>query len=192
VYAFKAAKDIETSSYHEVPTQMSPTIAYMPFTPNVFPMETNFGQSYPVQYVPLTTMPPSEANFIVPGKRPLSSMVPTLVFQDDQIYFVVGSSGGPKIITSTMNAIVKVLSFGMSLYDAIQTPKMHHQLIPVTLEVETGLSASIAEGLAAKGNTLVWVPPQASAVTQGILVDNVNNGMWAVSDFRKNGQPAGF
>eukprot|EP01112_Ceratiomyxa_fruticulosa_P009395 TRINITY_DN2445_c0_g1_i1.p1 TRINITY_DN2445_c0_g1~~TRINITY_DN2445_c0_g1_i1.p1 ORF type:complete len:608 (-),score=116.12 TRINITY_DN2445_c0_g1_i1:61-1884(-) len=134
--------------------------------------------------------PPSENNFIAPGKRPLSSMSPTIVFKDSEIYLVVGASGGSYIISATTDTIVRVLNFGFSLNDAIQKPRFHHQLIPNVLAVEEGFPAEIVEGLEKKGDDVLWF--KKGGVTQGILVDKQTGGMIAVSDHRKYGLPYGY
>lgn len=73
---------------------------------------------------------PAPENAVKPGKRPLSSMSPTIVMHNDIPYLIVGGSGGPRIITSTLQVIVNVIDWGDRLGDAISAPRVHHQLIP--------------------------------------------------------------
>ena len=73
---------------------------------------------------------PSPYNYIQPGKRPLSSCVPTIIEKDGKVELVVGASGGSRIITSTANVIVNVLDFGRNPLDAVSDPRAHHQLLP--------------------------------------------------------------
>lgn len=73
---------------------------------------------------------PARENFVQPGKRPLSSMSPTIILHNNVPYLVVGGSGGPRIISSTLQVIVNVIDWGDRLGDAISAPRMHHQLIP--------------------------------------------------------------
>jgi gamma-glutamyltranspeptidase / glutathione hydrolase len=80
----------------------------------------------------------SEANAIAPNKRMLSSMTPTVVFKNDKPFLIVGSPGGGKIITAVFQAIVNVIDFNMSLKNAIDSPRMHHQWYPDEIQVEQG------------------------------------------------------
>lgn len=77
-----------------------------------------------------------EANAIAPGKRPLSSMTPTMVLKDGQLYLVLGSPGGPTIINTVMETIVNVLDFGMSAQQAVAAPRFHHQWLPDEIKWE--------------------------------------------------------
>ncbi|KAA8498492.1 Gamma-glutamyltranspeptidase 1 [Porphyridium purpureum] len=80
---------------------------------------------------------PAPRNRVQPGKRPLSSMSPTIVIKDGAVHFVVGASGGPKIITSVLQVVLAVLDFGDDLATAISAPRLHHQLIPNVLNMES-------------------------------------------------------
>lgn len=80
----------------------------------------------------------SEANSIAPNKRMLSAMTPTVVYKDGKPFMVVGSPGGGRIITSVFQTIVNVIDFGMSLKNAIDSPRMHHQWYPDYIQAETG------------------------------------------------------
>lgn len=80
-------------------------------------------------------------NAIAPGKRPLSSMAPTVVTKDGQVYLVVGSPGGPRIITILLQTISNVIDHHMALQDAVDAPRTHHQWLPDRVYYETrGLS----------------------------------------------------
>ena len=70
-----------------------------------------------------------EAHAVEPGKKPLSSMSPTVVFTDGEVRLVVGASGGPFIISSTLQAISNVIDFGMDAQEAVFLPRMHHQWV---------------------------------------------------------------
>jgi gamma-glutamyltranspeptidase/glutathione hydrolase len=78
----------------------------------------------------------SEANAIEPGKRPLSSMSPTIVVQGERPVMILGGAGGPAIITAVLQIIVDVLDFGMDLSDALSLPRFHHQYLPQVLFME--------------------------------------------------------
>jgi gamma-glutamyltranspeptidase/glutathione hydrolase len=81
----------------------------------------------------------SEANAIAPNKRMLSSMTPTIIFKEGKPFMVLGSPGGGKIITSVFQTVVNVIDFNMSLKDAIDAPRFHHQWYPDVLQVESGV-----------------------------------------------------
>jgi gamma-glutamyltranspeptidase/glutathione hydrolase len=79
-----------------------------------------------------------EANAIMPGKRMLSSMTPTLVLKDGMPYLVVGTPGGTTICTSVFQTIVNIIDFNMSTEDAVWKPKFHHQWLPDSVYLEKG------------------------------------------------------
>jgi gamma-glutamyltranspeptidase len=76
-------------------------------------------------------------NEVMPGKRPLSSMSPTIVLHNDIPYLAIGGSGGPRIISSTLQTLLNVIDWGDSLGDAISAPRLHHQLIPNVVSMES-------------------------------------------------------
>lgn len=82
----------------------------------------------------------SMANSIGPGKRPLSSMTPTIVVKDNQPFLVLGSPGSSRIITTVANAIIGVVDYKLNLQEAIDAPRFHHQWLPDVLSVENSLS----------------------------------------------------
>jgi gamma-glutamyltranspeptidase / glutathione hydrolase len=92
-----------------------------------------------------------EANAIAPGKRPLSSMTPTVVLRGGKLYMVLGSPGGPRIISSVLEVIENVLDFGMSIQDAVDWPRFHHQWLPDTLYLEPGISPDTEALLRSRG-----------------------------------------
>lgn len=81
----------------------------------------------------------SEANSIAPNKRMLSAMTPTIIFKDRKPFMVVGSPGGGKIITSVFQTIINVIDFDMSLKNAVDSPRLHHQWYPDYIQYESGL-----------------------------------------------------
>ncbi|MEQ1940652.1 gamma-glutamyltransferase [Mesorhizobium sp. CN5-321] len=93
-----------------------------------------------------------EANAIQPKKTPLSSMSPTVVAKDGKPFMVIGSPGGSRIITITLEAIVNVIDHGMDIQEAIDAPRIHHQWLPDTLSIEPhGLSPDTLKMLAGMG-----------------------------------------
>ena len=95
-----------------------------------------------------------QSNAIAPGKRPLSSMSPTIVLKDSKPVMTVGAAGGPTIITQAVWAIINHLDLEMNIGDAIAQPRLHHQWSPDRLLVEDTLGQEASTGLAAKGHTL--------------------------------------
>jgi gamma-glutamyltranspeptidase / glutathione hydrolase len=101
-----------------------------------------------------------EANAIAPGKRPLSSMTPTIVLKDGKPVLVVGAPGGSRIITTVLEVIVNVIDHGMTLQQAVDAPRIHHQWIPDTLAGEPfALSADTVKALTAMGYKVVALEP---------------------------------
>jgi len=93
-----------------------------------------------------------EANAIQPRKTPLSSMSPTVVAKDGKPFMVIGSPGGSRIITITLEAILNVIDHGMDIQEAIDAPRIHHQWLPDTLSIEPhGLSPDTLKMLAGMG-----------------------------------------
>jgi gamma-glutamyltranspeptidase / glutathione hydrolase len=88
-----------------------------------------------------------EANAIVPGKRMLSSMTPTLVLRNNKPWLVVGTPGGTTIPTSVFQTLVNIIEFNMSTEDAVYKPKFHHQWLPDRIDIESSFSASTKKAL---------------------------------------------
>jgi len=85
----------------------------------------------------------NEANAIQPGKRMLSSMTPTIILKNNKPFLVVGSPGGGKIITAVLQTIINVIDFNMSVYDAVDAPRMHHQWLPDLLQIENSYASNM-------------------------------------------------
>ena len=107
------------------------------------------------------------ANAVAPKKRPLSSMSPTIVLKNGKARLVVGASGGPTIITGTLQVMLNVLVFGMDIREAVESPRIHHQWVPEILWVERQIPADVIAGLKARGH-VVKVRPRYNAV-QGVV-----------------------
>jgi gamma-glutamyltranspeptidase/glutathione hydrolase len=95
-----------------------------------------------------------KANAVAPGKRPLSSMTPTIMFKDGQPYLATGSPGGSRIITTVLQQIINVIDFKMGLADAAEYPRFHHQWLPDELRVEGGFSPDTLKALEARGHVI--------------------------------------
>jgi gamma-glutamyltranspeptidase/glutathione hydrolase len=105
------------------------------------------------------------ANAPGPGKRPLSSMSPTIVMKDGKVELVTGSPGGPRIITTVLGMLLDVIDFGMNIAEATDAPRVHHQWLPDELRVERGLSPDTLRLLRAKGQNVVEGNAMGSTAT---------------------------
>jgi gamma-glutamyltranspeptidase / glutathione hydrolase len=94
------------------------------------------------------------ANSIAPGKRPLSSMTPTIVLKDGKLRFVLGSPGGARIITTVANIFLSAAEEGLNIQQAVDAPRFHHQYQPDKLYLEPGYSDATMAGLQALGYKL--------------------------------------
>ncbi len=105
-----------------------------------------------------------EANAIAPGKRPLSSMSPTIVLRDGRVFLVLGSPGGSRIITIALQVILNMIDHRMAPQEAVDAPRLHHQWLPDQVFVERfALSADTKERLAALGYSIVEQTPWGAA-----------------------------
>jgi gamma-glutamyltranspeptidase/glutathione hydrolase len=104
-----------------------------------------------------------DANAPGPGKRPLSSMTPTIVLKGGKPFLVTGTPGGSRIITTVLQIVSNVIDHDMSAAAAVSAPRIHHQWLPDELRVETDLSAATAAALKARGHNVVSPLPAGSA-----------------------------
>ena len=101
-----------------------------------------------------------KANAIAPGKRPLSSMTPTIVLKDGKLVLVVGAPGGSRIITTVLEIILNVIDHGMTVQEAVDAPRVHHQWLPDTLAGEPfAFSADTAVALTRMGYRIEALEP---------------------------------
>ena len=102
-----------------------------------------------------------EANKIEPGKRPLSSMTPTIVTRDGKPWMILGTPGGSRIITAVMLTMLNVIDYGMDLQEAVSAPRIHQQWQPETTYVEArALSADTRRILTGMGHKLSEPQPE--------------------------------
>ena len=132
----------------------------------------------------------NEANAIEPGKRMLSSMTPTIVLKDGQLYMVVGTPGGSTIITSVFQTILNVIEHDMNMHDAVQAPRFHHQWLPDQVFYETdGLPKETITQLETMGHELKARGPIGRV--EGILVRD-NGSLEGGADARGDDHAEGF
>ncbi|KAK3320916.1 gamma-glutamyltranspeptidase [Cercophora scortea] len=113
---------------------------------------------------------PSPANFIAPGKRPLSSINPIIVefASNGSLFFTTGAAGGSRIISATTQVAFNLLEHNINIRDAIAAPRIHHQLMPDVLHVEEGFDNGTFASLQQKRHNTTWMAPGGSSV-QGIM-----------------------
>jgi len=129
----------------------------------------------------------SEANSIEPGKRPLSSMTPTIVVRDGRAEFVVGASGGPRIISATTQVLLNWLRFGKSPEAAVDAPRVHHQWNPDVLELE---SSKLPESELKRLGHVIRLRADSAVVQAASRTDD--GRVQGASDRRKGGRLAGY
>ncbi|MFH1278264.1 MAG: gamma-glutamyltransferase [Candidatus Eisenbacteria bacterium] len=129
----------------------------------------------------------SEGNRPEPGKRPLSSMSPTIVLDDEGIFAAAGGSGGPRIITGTLQCLLNVMLYGMDAGEAVAAGRFHHQWMPNTLWLEPGFDKETQQGLFGKGHGLSSIPTVAAVQ----LIRRVEGGYQGAGDPRKGGAALG-
>ena len=103
-----------------------------------------------------------DANLPGPGKRPLSSMTPTIVLKDGKPFLITGSPGGSRIITAVLQIIVNAIDFHMPIDQAVSAPRLHHQWQPDEVYVEPGFAPEVLEALAKRGHNVVPTPSYSS------------------------------
>lgn len=145
------------------------------------------------------------ANAIGPNKRPLSAMTPTIVLRpakpgsaglgsgaikDDRLLLVLGSPGGPRIITTVANILIGVVDWGMDIQNAVNAPRFHHQWLPDTISMERGFSPDTIRILEQMGHKIdrrgYWSDGEC------IMIDPKTGERLGASDGRNNGKALGF
>ncbi|MGE5644702.1 MAG: gamma-glutamyltransferase [Acidobacteriota bacterium] len=129
-----------------------------------------------------------EANAIAPGKRPLSSMTPTIVLRGGKLYLVVGSPGGPRIIPAVLEVIQNVLDFKMDIQEAVARPRFHHQWLPDVLLLEQGIPREVADELRARGHNTERI--RSMGEVAAILVQD--GRLEGAADPRAEGKASGY
>ena len=132
------------------------------------------------------------ANAIAPGKRPLSSMTPTIVLEDGRLRYVLGSPGGARIITTVANIFLSATEGGLNIQQAVDAPRFHHQFQPDKLYLEPGFSERTLNDLRAMGYTLAMRDGHWSN-GECIAVDPKTGALQGGQDHRSHyGKAAGY
>ena len=132
------------------------------------------------------------ANAIGPGKRPLSAMTPTIVLKNDKLFLVLGSPGGPTIITTVANVLMGVVDYGLNIQQAVNAPRFHQQWMPDQIQLEaTGISSDTIALLEHMGHKIktsrgYWGDAEC------IAVDEKTGELLGASDGRNHGKAVGF
>jgi gamma-glutamyltranspeptidase / glutathione hydrolase len=132
-----------------------------------------------------------EANAIGPGKRPLSAMAPTIVLKGGKLFLVLGSPGGPRIISTVANILIGVVDFGLDIEQAVNAPRFHHQWEPDQIFVENvGFSPDTIKLLEARGHKIkaqtYWSDGEC------IAIDPRTSDLLGAADGRNGGKAVGY
>ncbi|HAB16218.1 MAG TPA: gamma-glutamyltransferase, partial [Verrucomicrobiales bacterium] len=131
----------------------------------------------------------AEANSIAGGKRPLSSMSPTIVMRGGRPILCVGAAGGPTIITQTVLAILRTVDFGLPVDAALARPRFHHQWRPDELHIERTVGIPVQESLRRMGHRVV--EESAIGAAQAVAIDPSGTGFVGAADPRGEGAAGG-
>jgi len=127
-----------------------------------------------------------EANLPGPGKRPLSSMSPTIVLKDGKPVLVTGSPGGSRIISAVLQVLLNTIDFDMNIAAAVSAPRLHHQWLPDEVRVEHGFPEATLDALRARGHRVIEPLGQTSANSAAVTPD----GLLGAADPRTRGAEA--
>ena len=138
------------------------------------------------------------ANAIGLGKRPLSSMTPTIVVHQGKTVLVLGSPGSSKIITTVANVLMGVIDYGMNLQESVNAPRFHHQWLPDVVNVERSFSGDSVNALQKMGYNVQVGLHDGSDVSpywsdaECIAIDPKTSERLGASDYRNNGKAVGY
>jgi gamma-glutamyltranspeptidase / glutathione hydrolase len=130
------------------------------------------------------------ANAIGPGKRPLSAMTPTIVLKDGKLFLLLGSPGGPTIITTVANVLMGVIDYGLDIQAAVNAPRFHNQWVPDSIMVEDRFSPDTIHLLESKGQKITQRNFWGDA--ECIAIDPRSGELLGASDGRNNGKAVGY
>jgi gamma-glutamyltranspeptidase/glutathione hydrolase len=117
-------------------------------------------------------------------------MAPTIVLKDGKLFLVLGSPGGPRIITTVANILMGVLDYGMNIQEAVNAPRFHHQWLPDVISVERGLAPTTVKQLEGIGHKVETRDSWSDG--ECIMIDSKFGDRLGASDSRNNGKAIGF
>ncbi len=134
----------------------------------------------------------SEKNAVAARKRPLSAMTPTIVLKDGKVWFALGSPGGPTIINTVLQTIINVIDHGMTMQEAVDAPRIHHQWMPDQIVYEPGgIVADVKDKLSAMGHQFTD-KPRRMGDCEAIMIDPKTGMRLGASDPRRGGKAVGY
>jgi gamma-glutamyltranspeptidase/glutathione hydrolase len=133
-----------------------------------------------------------DANAIQPSKRPLSSMVPTILLRGGKLFLVAGAPGGSRIANGVLQVILNVVDFHMNLQDAVDWPRFHHQWMPDVLYVEKGISPDTVTLLGAMGHKVLPLEGATPVVARVEAILSQNGWLEGAADGRGNAKAVGY
>jgi gamma-glutamyltranspeptidase/glutathione hydrolase len=133
----------------------------------------------------------NDANAIEPGKRPLSSMTPTIVLKDDKPFIILGSPGGSTIITTVLQTILNVTVHNMDIQEAVSAPRIHSQWLPdVIMAEQYSIIKDVEESLKSKGHIIEPYKWTKIGEMNAILINE--NGYFGAADTRGENTALGY
>lgn len=133
---------------------------------------------------------PSPSNYVRPGKRPLSSITPTIVeHANGTLYFVVGAAGGSRIITATLQQLWYVLDRNMTSMEALAMPRLHDQLVPNQVSFEYAYDNETVDFMISRGHNVTWVAPGQSSAQS---LRRLGNGTFEAAGEPRQKSSAGY
>ena len=133
-----------------------------------------------------------EANAIAPGKRPLSSMSPTIVLKEGRPILSLGAAGGPTIISQTLHNLVYILDLNLDVPAALAAPRLHHQWSPDEVRIEKSFGEALLKDLESRGHKLAPAGSVGIGVSQGVMWDEAAGSFRAAHDPRVPGKADGW
>ncbi|CAI2169241.1 19490_t:CDS:10 [Funneliformis geosporum] len=135
---------------------------------------------------------PSPYNFIQPKKKPLSSCVPVIIENNGEFEMAIGGSGGSRILSSMLQVLLSVYEFEKDILKSIDAPRVHHQLLPNEVSIETGYSEKLMEELRKRNHSITFIDYYKGASEIQAVMRLPNGLVNAASDYRKHGIAAGY
>jgi gamma-glutamyltranspeptidase/glutathione hydrolase len=135
----------------------------------------------------------SEQNAVAARKRPLSAMTPTIVLKDGKLWFACGSPGGPTIINTVLQTLINVIDHGMTIQEAVDAPRIHHQWMPDEIAYEVGgIVADVKDKLQWMGHKFAEKPRTTMGDCEAIMIEDKTGVRLGASDPRRGGQAIGY